>query len=125
MIKDAQNPNGTTVRKGRGLRFRRYGSYGKTAYRRERHLAALIACWPDEIRDMGAETTTRIVAALKAAVRAERRRGRAGHWTYDLNRHISLVEALKAERARLAAITNRRETIAARRASDAPARLES
>lgn len=28
-------------------------------------------------------------------------RGRAGHWSYDLNRHLALVEALKAERGAL------------------------
>ena len=34
---------------------------------------------------------------LGKALRAERRLGKAGHWTYDLNRHMSLVVALKAE----------------------------
>ncbi len=27
----------------------------------------------------------------------ERRLGRAGHWTYDLNRHMALAQAWKAE----------------------------
>jgi hypothetical protein len=40
------------------------------------------------------------IARLKAAVGRERARGRAGHWTYDLARHLSLAKQLKdAERA--------------------------
>jgi hypothetical protein len=42
-----------------------------------------------------------IVARLARALRAERQRGRAGHWSYDLNRHIALAQALDAERRRL------------------------
>jgi hypothetical protein len=33
----------------------------------------------------------------------ERRRGRAGHWSYSLDRHIGLVRAVAAERRELAA----------------------
>jgi hypothetical protein len=42
-----------------------------------------------------------LVARLARALRAERQRGRAGHWSYDLNRHIALAQALDAERRRL------------------------
>lgn len=36
------------------------------------------------------------LARLKRALRVERRKARAGHWSYDLNRHIGLLQALKA-----------------------------
>jgi hypothetical protein len=49
-----------------------------------------------------------IVARLERALRAERNRGRSGHWTYDLNRHIALHQALAAERQRLASTKARR-----------------
>jgi hypothetical protein len=50
---------------------------------------------------------------LSRALRAARRRGRAGHWTYDLNRHIGLVQAFRAERAALSGRrTERRPAIA-------------
>ena len=31
------------------------------------------------------------------SLRDERRRGQAGHWSYDLNRHIALAQAYAAE----------------------------
>lgn len=40
------------------------------------------------------------IARLKRALRSQRRLGRAGHWSYDLNRHFGLLQALKAELAR-------------------------
>jgi hypothetical protein len=42
-----------------------------------------------------------VLARIARALRAERNRGRAGHWTYDLNRHIALAQAYAAERRRL------------------------
>jgi len=48
----------------------------------------------------GAAATQAIVDRLARALRGER--ARAGHWTYDLNRHIGLAQAHTAERARLA-----------------------
>jgi hypothetical protein len=42
-----------------------------------------------------------VLARIARALRAERNRGRAGHWTYDLNRHIALAQAYTAERRRL------------------------
>lgn len=32
---------------------------------------------------------------LEKALREERRLGKSGHWSYDLNRHIALVQALE------------------------------
>ena len=39
-----------------------------------------------------------ILRELERALRGER--ARVGHWTYDLNRHIALVTAYRAEKAR-------------------------
>jgi hypothetical protein len=71
------------------------------AYDRPRHLPRLLALWPSEIADQSAEGGARIVARLKRALRAERARGRAGHWSYDLNRHVALLGALRAELGRM------------------------
>jgi len=68
-------------------------------YDRETQLPGLIGLWPSELRDQSLLGTTKITALLRKALRSERLRGRAGHWSYDLNRHLALVEALKAERA--------------------------
>ncbi len=45
--------------------------------------------------DDAAVGSVRIIAALRAALRRER--ARAGHQTYDINRHIGLAKALRAE----------------------------
>ncbi len=37
------------------------------------------------------------LTALMRSLRDERRRGLAGHWSYDLNRHIALAQAYAAE----------------------------
>jgi hypothetical protein len=68
---------------------------------REAELPRLIGVWPSELRTGSLDAAARIVALLRRAIRSERQRGRAGHWTYDLNRHLALAEALKAEQARL------------------------
>jgi hypothetical protein len=44
-----------------------------------------------------------VLARLEDAARAERARGLAGHWTYDLARHTELVRIIDQERALLAA----------------------
>lgn len=74
---------------------------GAQSYDRARHLPWLARAAPDEIASDDPAVNRTIVARLTRALRAERRRGRAGHWTYDLNRHIALVQALAAERERL------------------------
>jgi hypothetical protein len=66
-------------------------------------LARLIPLWPHELADVSPAGRTRLVAKLEAALRAERRRGRAGHWSYDLARHAALLGAWRTERAALAA----------------------
>lgn len=67
------------------------------SYRREKDLPPLIALWPHEIEDKSISGTERVIAKLSTALRAERNRGKSGHWSYDLNRHIALSTALKEE----------------------------
>jgi hypothetical protein len=70
---------------------------GSDDYDRRRHLARLIPVGPDEIADESPAALRAILAKLSRALRAERNRGRAGHWTYDLNRHLALCQAYAAE----------------------------
>jgi hypothetical protein len=70
---------------------------GADVYDRSRHLARVLPVGPAEIADESISARRRIVARLARALRAERNRGRAGHWTYDLNRHIALRQAYLAE----------------------------
>jgi hypothetical protein len=76
---------------------------GLAVYRRETMLPRLIPLLPSELAETGAGQRRRILARLARALRAERNRGRAGHWTYDLNRHIGLKQAYEAERRLLGA----------------------
>jgi Family of unknown function (DUF6477) len=74
---------------------------GAAAYARARDLPKLIALWPHELDDESQEGCRRILAKLRSAFRAERRRALSGHWSYDLNRHLGLLSAYKGEMARL------------------------
>lgn len=66
-------------------------------YDRARDLPKLLALWPWELPGPEAARDARIIAKLREALRAERRRGAAGHWTYDLVRHAQLLAAYRAE----------------------------
>jgi hypothetical protein len=70
---------------------------GAILYDRRRDLARLIHLDPFKALPDTAEATDAILVGLRRALRAERNRGRAGHWTYDLNRHIALRQAYAAE----------------------------
>jgi hypothetical protein len=70
-------------------------------YRRDHHLARLIPIGPRELADQSIAGQDYIVRRLMRSLRGERTRGKAGHWSYDLNRHVGLVRALRAELARL------------------------
>src|SRR5262245_25596476 len=68
------------------------------------HMAALgrlLPLWPHELEDQSVPARLRIIVRLRKALRAERRRGLAGHWTYDLARHIELLRLYRAELATL------------------------
>ena len=71
---------------------------GSAHYDRARHLPRVLPMDPLVLADDSAGGRVRTLARLARALRAERNRGRAGHWTYDLNRHIALAEAYTAER---------------------------
>jgi hypothetical protein len=62
-------------------------------------LSRLLALWPHELDDESAGARLRVLGKLRKALRAERRRGLAGHWTYDLARHIELLQLYRAELA--------------------------
>jgi hypothetical protein len=62
-------------------------------------LPRVIPLWPHELDDASQEGRRRILAKLRRALRAERRRGLAGHWTYDLARHVELLRVYRLELA--------------------------
>lgn len=72
---------------------------GARGYDRARDLARLVPLWPHEIADDTAAGRARLIRRLESALRAERRRGVSGHWSYDLARHAALLAAYRAERA--------------------------
>jgi hypothetical protein len=53
-----------------------------------------------------------ILATLERALRAERRRGIAGHWTYNLARHVQLLRVYRSEKAATAHAHQARRTMA-------------
>jgi hypothetical protein len=62
-----------------------------------RQTAALqIACHIDlgEAQNADMATRARIALKLERLIERERLRGARGHWSYDLNRHIALKQAL-------------------------------
>jgi hypothetical protein len=78
--------------------------YETRMVRREVLLPRLIPIGPEDIRDLSIAGRWLIVKRLAKALRGERARGRCGHWTYSLNRHIGLLQAFKAERTALRAL---------------------
>jgi hypothetical protein len=72
-----------------------------SAYDRWTELPRILPLWPAELADDSAQGRQLILAKLRRALRAERRRGIAGHWTYDLARHVELLRIYRLELARL------------------------
>jgi hypothetical protein len=68
-------------------------------YDRRAELPRVLPLWPHELEDEGPEGRRRILARLRRLLRAERRRGLAGHWTYDLARHAALLRVYHLELA--------------------------
>jgi hypothetical protein len=64
---------------------------------RQRDLLRLLPLWPHEVADETPAGRRRIIALLRRALRAERQRGLAGHWTYDLSRHAQLIAVYRTE----------------------------
>jgi hypothetical protein len=88
----------------------RHRSPDVEARERRKRLTSLLPLWPAEIEDFSIQGRTRLVATLERSLRAERRRGLAGHWTYDLARHIQLLEAYRAEMRALEAMAGNTKT---------------
>lgn len=82
--------------------FGRSVAASAAVYDRARDLPRLLALWPQEIEDRTEAGRLYLLAKLRRALRAERRRARANHWSYDLNRHLGLLSAYKGELADLA-----------------------
>lgn len=59
-------------------------------------LSRLLPMWPGEIDDNSRHGRLALLARLRRALRAERQRGLAGHWAYDLARHARLLAAYRA-----------------------------
>ena len=83
---------------GRIRAVRRLIDKGAGRYDPDRHLDRLLGGHGTWSAAAGDHAQT--IARLKRALRSQRQLGRAGHWSYDLNRHFGLLQALKAERAR-------------------------
>jgi hypothetical protein len=73
----------------------------RIAWQREKMLPRLIGVGPEEIADRSGSGRSRILRRLMSALRSERMRGRSGHWSYSLDRHVGLVQAITAERGAL------------------------
>ena len=69
------------------------------SYDRRTQLPRVLPLWPHELDDETPEGRCNIVGKLRRALRAERRRGVAGHWTYDLARHVELLRVYRLELA--------------------------
>lgn len=72
---------------------------GAQNYNRAHHLHRLLGRDGNEFWTQDEGSRQAALARLRRALRSERNRGRSGHWSYDLNRHIGLLQALKAELA--------------------------
>jgi hypothetical protein len=66
---------------------------GAAAYLRSRDLPKLVPLWPHELADHRPEGCRHVLAKLRSALRAERRRALSGRLSYDLNRHLGLISA--------------------------------
>ena len=68
-------------------------------YQRVRDLPRLLPVFAEELETPSPAQQARLLAMLRRALRHERTRGLAGHWTYDLARHAALLNAYRAEQA--------------------------
>jgi hypothetical protein len=76
---------------------------GLAGYDRVNALSRFHRLSRDTILSETPEAARKVICEIERALRAERARG--GHWTYDLNRHIALLVARRAETTRLARLT--------------------
>ena len=80
----------------------------QAGYNRRLALGRLHRLSAETILSETTEAAKLVVQEVERALRRER--ARAGHWTYDLNRHIGLHVAYRAETARLAQLRARDAT---------------
>ena len=73
----------------------------RTEVNRHSELSRLLPLWPGEIDDVSLFGRQRVCRMLGSALRRERSRGIAGHWTYDIARHLALVKAARREETAL------------------------
>ncbi|WP_292528507.1 DUF6477 family protein [Methylocystis sp.] len=78
---------------------------GLKGYDRASALARFHRLSPEIIASESPDAVRATLKELERAMRAER--ARRGHWSYDLNRHISLLVAHRAETARLRRLLKR------------------
>jgi hypothetical protein len=76
-------------------------------YDRRRELSRILPLWPHELDDDSPQGRRLILVKLRRALRAERRRGISGHWTYDLSRHVELLRVYRLELAESEGVGNR------------------
>lgn len=72
-------------------------SRSRRPYDRRTELPRLLPLDPLDLDDENPQGRRRLLAKLWRALRAERRRGIAGHWTYDLARHAELLRVYRLE----------------------------
>jgi hypothetical protein len=70
---------------------------GSGCYLRVRDLPRLIATLAARACGRRSEGSLLSLSKLRRALRAERQRVLAGHWSYELNRHLGLITTYKAE----------------------------
>src|SRR5262245_29977829 len=73
-------------------------------YDRSSELPRILPLWPSQLANDSPRGRRLILARLRRALRVERRRGIAGHWTYDLGRHVELLRVYRLELARCDAL---------------------
>lgn len=88
-------------------------------YERLRDLPRLMPLFADELTTPTLAAHRRLLDLIRRALRAERNRGIAGAWSYDLARHSALLRAWRAEHAAYAE-RERRQRAAERGPSPTP-----
>ena len=119
---DANLLDASLCNKGSRLRARDHAPTVVELRRCRAEIGRLLPLWPCELADMTPAGGTRIVAILERALRAERRRGLAGHWTYNLARHAQLLRAYQIEKAAARHHEHAARRQLAREAPERPAR---
>ena len=82
-------------------------------YQRTRDLPRLIPMLATDLDTPTIEAHQKLVRLLRRALRLERNRGRAAHWSYDLGRHAGLVNAYCCECLSLRVRMNRARSLEA------------